>query len=145
MLPLLCHPFERVLLQRIISFRQRHGLLARHVKCCHSNPVHHIHGVSCAEVWHTAVLQAFKPFLDPFIDALFNSLTCGQQTTAAAAGEFVGQVRDLLGPNIWAGRLTEEQRSAQASSPHVPPPTGVFLFQRLLLPRTAVPADRNSI
>ena len=69
-------------------------------------------------------MQTFKQYLEPFIEPVFDSLTCGQQTTAAAAGEFVGKVRDLLGPNIWAGRLTQEQQQAQASSPHVPPPAG---------------------
>lgn len=71
-------------------------------------------------------MQTFKQYLEPFIEPVFDSLTCGQQTTAAAAGEFIGQVRDLLGPNIWAGRLTQEQQHAQASSPHVPPPAGNY-------------------
>ncbi|DBA94489.1 hypothetical protein WJX77_006689 [Trebouxia sp. C0004] len=70
--------------------------------------------------------RAFKPYLEPFIEPLFDSLTCGQQTTAAAAGEFIGQVRDLLGPNIWAGRLSSEQQAAQTQSPHVPPPAGQY-------------------
>lgn len=69
-------------------------------------------------------MQTFKQYLELFIAPLFDSLTSGQQTTAAAAGEFIGQVRDLLGPNIWAGRLTPEQQQAQAASPHVPPPAG---------------------
>lgn len=69
-------------------------------------------------------MQTFKQYLELFIDPVFDSLTSGQQTTAAAAGEFIGQVRDLLGPNIWAGRLTHEQQQAQASSPHMPPPSG---------------------
>lgn len=73
-------------------------------------------------------MQIFKQYLEPFIEPLFGSLTCGQQTTAAAAGEFIGQVRDLLGPNIWAGRLTEVQQQSQASSPHVPPPSGELLL-----------------
>ncbi len=70
------------------------------------------------------MLQTFKPYLEPFIEPVFDSLTSGQQTTAAAAGEFIGQVRDLLGPNIWAGRLSVEQQTAQAQSPHIPPPAG---------------------
>ena len=69
-------------------------------------------------------MQTFKQYLELFIDPVFDSLSSGQQTTAAAAGEFIGQVRDLLGPNIWAGRLTYEQQQTQASSPHVPPPSG---------------------
>ena len=82
-------------------------------------------GCFCADRFSSLTgSQAFKPHLEPFIEPVFDSLTCGQQTTAAAAGEFIGQVRDLLGPNIWAGRLTQEQQQAQASSPHVPPPTG---------------------
>ena len=69
-------------------------------------------------------MQTFKQYLELFIAPVFDSLTSGQQTTAAAAGEFIGQVRDLVGPNIWAGRLTPEQQQAQAASPHVPPPVG---------------------
>lgn len=69
-------------------------------------------------------MQTFKQYLELFIAPVFDSLTCGQQTTAAAAGEFIGQVRDQLGPNIWAGRLTPEQQQAQGASPHVPPPAG---------------------
>ena len=76
-------------------------------------------------------MQTFKRYLEAFIEPVFDSLTCGQQTTAAAAGEFIGQVRDLLGPNIWAGRLSQEQRQSQASSPHVPPPTGMARSLRL--------------
>ena len=77
-------------------------------------------------------MQTFKQHLEPFIEPLFDSLDCGQQTTAAAAGEFAGQVRDLLGPNIWAGRLTQQQQHLQAGSPHVPPPAGKFTFYPLL-------------
>lgn len=84
-------------------------------------------------------LQAFKPFLEPFIAPLFDSLTCGQQTTAAAAGEFVGQVRDLLGPNIWGGRLTQEQQAAQISSPHVPPPSGELFDPMRAQPASLLP------
>ena len=73
-------------------------------------------------------MQTFKQYVELFIAPVFDSLTSGQQTTAAAAGEFIGQVRDQLGPNIWAGRLTPEQQQAQAASPHVPPPAGGSSF-----------------
>jgi hypothetical protein len=38
----------------------------------------------------------------------------------------VGALRDLVGPSIFAGRLSQEQRAAMAASPDVPPPGGRF-------------------
>ncbi|KAL3162831.1 hypothetical protein ABBQ32_009285 [Trebouxia sp. C0010 RCD-2024] len=92
-------------------------------------------------IMHALGKRTFKQYLELFIDPVFDSLTSGQQTTAAAAGEFIGQVRDLLGPNIWAGRLTHEQQQAQASSPHMPPPSGKYA--RVATHSTSTPASHT--
>ncbi|KAK9823094.1 hypothetical protein WJX72_000228 [[Myrmecia] bisecta] len=70
--------------------------------------------------------QVIKPHLELFIPALFQCLTCGHQLCQAAAGRCLGELRDLLGPRIFAGRLTDEQNAAMAASPDVPPPSGCY-------------------
>ncbi|PSC73633.1 ARM repeat-containing [Micractinium conductrix] len=70
--------------------------------------------------------KVFKPFLDEFLDPLFRSLTCGNRLCEAAAGRCIGSLRDLIGPGIFAGRLSEQQRHLLESSPDVPPPGGRF-------------------
>jgi hypothetical protein len=58
---------------------------------------------------------------------MFDGLVCGHQLCAAAAGQCLGSLRDLLGPRILAGRLTEEQQRLMQASPDVPLPSGRFV------------------
>ena len=71
-------------------------------------------------------MQAFKPHLAPFLEPLFASLQGGHGRAQVAAGACISQLRDMLGPNIWAGRLTEEWLQAQKQSPYVMPVAGRF-------------------
>ena len=66
--------------------------------------------------------KAFKQHLELFLGALFVDLACGHQLAEVAAGKCLGALRDLVGPSILAGRLTEEQRELMARSVNVPPP-----------------------
>lgn len=68
--------------------------------------------------------QAYKPHLQAFLDPLFATLACDHQLARAAAGDCVGFLRDDLGPGIFSGRLTEEQRAGMEASPDVPRPAG---------------------
>ncbi|KAI7841245.1 hypothetical protein COHA_005082 [Chlorella ohadii] len=70
--------------------------------------------------------KVFKPYLEDFLGPLFRSLTCGHRLCEAAAGRCIGALRDLIGPNIFAGRLSDDQRQLMQSSPDVPPPAGLF-------------------
>ncbi|KAL4425118.1 hypothetical protein ABPG77_008223 [Micractinium sp. CCAP 211/92] len=70
--------------------------------------------------------KVFKPHLDEFLGPLFRSLACGHRLCEAAAGRCIGALRDLIGPGIFAGRLSDEQRRLMESSPDVPPPAGRF-------------------
>ena len=56
--------------------------------------------------------RAFKPYLEEFIDPMFRGLVCGHRLCEAAAGQCIGKLRDWMGPAIFAGRLSEEQRRA---------------------------------
>jgi hypothetical protein len=70
--------------------------------------------------------KEFKPHLEPFLEPLFRGLGCGHRLCEVAAGRCVGRLRDLVGPGVFAGRLTEEQRAAMEASADVPPPGGVY-------------------
>jgi hypothetical protein len=67
---------------------------------------------------------AFKPHLQAFVDPLFAGLECGHRLTEVAAGRAAARLRDLVGPGIFAGRLSDAQRAALAASADVPPPVG---------------------
>lgn len=71
--------------------------------------------------------RAFKPHLQEFLEPLFRGLTCGHRLCEAAAGKCIGRMRDMVGPGIFAGRLTEEQRAAMAASDDVPPASGALV------------------
>lgn len=73
-------------------------------------------------------MQAFKPYIELFLEPMFRCLSCENQLCRAAAGNCLGRFRDELGPRIFAGRLTQEQQAVMASSPDVPPPSGATLF-----------------
>ncbi|MEW5302135.1 MAG: hypothetical protein WDW36_004944 [Sanguina aurantia] len=60
--------------------------------------------------------RVFKPFLDPFLDALFLDLAHGSDLTACAAGHCAAVFRDLLGPAILAGRCTPEHSEAEGEA-----------------------------
>uniref|UniRef100_A0A061QRH4 Arm repeat-containing protein n=1 Tax=Tetraselmis sp. GSL018 TaxID=582737 RepID=A0A061QRH4_9CHLO len=65
--------------------------------------------------------KAFKPYVEMLLDPMFHSLSCGHQLAEVAAGECIGAIRDLLGPNIFAGRLSDQQQ-LEMSNPNIPPP-----------------------
>ena len=66
-------------------------------------------------------LQAFKPHLEAFLPLLFAGLASGHQLSEAAAGNCLGRLRDWLGPNIFASRLSPDQQSLMLNR-LVPPP-----------------------
>jgi hypothetical protein len=66
--------------------------------------------------------RAFKEHLELFLGALFLDLACGHQLAEVAAGKCLGALRDLIGPSVFAGRLTEEQREVMGSNINVPAP-----------------------
>lgn len=66
--------------------------------------------------------REFKRHLERFLGPLFSDLKCGHQLSEVAAGTCIGQIRDFLGPRIFAGRLADAQRAAMASDANVPPP-----------------------
>ena len=55
---------------------------------------------------------------------LFRSLECDNQLCKAAAGQCIGAIRDCIGPGIFAGRLTAEQKAGMEASQDVPPVAG---------------------
>ena len=57
---------------------------------------------------------------------LFRSLACQNQLCRAAAGRCVGAIRDCIGPGIFGGRLTEEQKAIMERSQDVPPLAGTI-------------------
>lgn len=68
--------------------------------------------------------NAFKAYLELFLDPLFHlGLTCGHRLCEVAAGQCIGQLRDLIGPGIFAGRLNEDQRRILNSSHDIPQST----------------------
>lgn len=75
--------------------------------------------------------QVFKRHMDALLEPLFASLACEHQLCRAAAGKCIGQLRDFVGPGIWAGHLTEGQATAMARSPDVPAPAGECLSATL--------------
>ncbi len=88
--------------------------------------------------------QLLKRHLEPFLKPLFDDLAATAAAAAgggggglaissaitttpqveAAAGKAVGALRDLLGANIFAARLTEAQRAVLATSDAIPAPQG---------------------
>ncbi|KAK9841641.1 hypothetical protein WJX74_009256 [Apatococcus lobatus] len=62
-----------------------------------------------------------KPHLAAFLPLLFAGLTSGHQLCEAAAGNCLGQLRDWLGPNIFASRLSPHQERLMLNR-HISPP-----------------------
>ena len=65
--------------------------------------------------------RAFKSHLEEILPPAFRALTSGHQLAEFAAGQCLGFIRDMIGPNILAGRLSEEQAALLRTSPLVPP------------------------
>jgi len=82
--------------------------------------------------------KVFKPYLEPLLEPMFRCLTCGHQLAEVAAGECIGAVRDMLGPNIFAGRLTDDQQDLMRTNRNIPPEGG--LAAGCLPGRGAMPA-----
>jgi hypothetical protein len=68
--------------------------------------------------------KAFKPYLEEFLQPMFQSLSCGHRLCEAAAGQCIGKLRDLIGPGIFEGRLDEDQKQLLHTSNDIPPPQG---------------------
>lgn len=66
--------------------------------------------------------KAFKPHLEAFLQPMFRGVECGHRLCEAAAGRCIGDLRDIIGPNIFAGRLDDGMIRLMAQSPSVPPP-----------------------
>lgn len=67
--------------------------------------------VPCGYFYHLLLwLQLFKPHFQAFLPLLFAGLVSGHQLCEAAAGNCLGQLRDWLGPNIFASRLSPDQQ-----------------------------------
>eukprot|EP01024_Parvocaulis_polyphysoides_P024785 TRINITY_DN22627_c0_g1_i2.p3 TRINITY_DN22627_c0_g1~~TRINITY_DN22627_c0_g1_i2.p3 ORF type:complete len:114 (+),score=7.00 TRINITY_DN22627_c0_g1_i2:102-443(+) len=64
--------------------------------------------------------KKFKPYLEQFLPPLFNTLHVEHQLARVAAGKAIGFLRDFYGPNILAGRLTEEQNRELQSNQNIP-------------------------
>eukprot|EP00850_Spirogloea_muscicola_P019293 SM000187S03910 [mRNA] locus=s187:114336:121099:- [translate_table: standard] len=64
--------------------------------------------------------RPFKQYLDLFVEPLFFALSCGQRAAEVAAEECLQKLQALIGPSIFAGRLTDEQRAILSSRPAVP-------------------------
>eukprot|EP00850_Spirogloea_muscicola_P014971 SM000111S18794 [mRNA] locus=s111:183250:196627:+ [translate_table: standard] len=64
--------------------------------------------------------RPFKQYLDIFIEPLFFALSCGQRAAEVAAEECLQKLQALIGPSIFAARLTDEQRAILSSRPPVP-------------------------
>lgn len=77
--------------------------------------------------------QVFKRHMDDLLAPLFGSLGCEHQLCRAAAGRCIGQLRDFVGPGIWAGHLTDDQAAAMARSPDIPAPAGDTARQKHFL------------
>ncbi|KDD72818.1 hypothetical protein H632_c2859p0 [Helicosporidium sp. ATCC 50920] len=73
-----------------------------------------------------AGLRRFKTHLELFLPELFRGLQCGHPLTEAAAASCAGGLRDLLGPGVWDGRLSPEQRELMRRSALVPEPRGRY-------------------
>jgi len=63
--------------------------------------------------------QSFKRHLELLLDPLCASLNSGHMGEEAAAGFFVSELMQFIGPNILLGRMTEEQATIIKNSPHV--------------------------
>lgn len=61
----------------------------------------------------------FKSHLELFLDPLFKDLHCGHRLCEAAAGQSLSQLRRLIGPGVFAGRLTKEQQELMDRSQFV--------------------------
>ncbi|CAG9464545.1 unnamed protein product [Pedinophyceae sp. YPF-701] len=84
--------------------------------------------VHCFNLWDTIWKQIpaiadhlgkrrFKPHVAALVGPAFRALSCGRPLTEAHAAQAIGHMRDMLGPNIFAGRLNDEQlRQMQASA-----------------------------
>ena len=68
--------------------------------------------------------KKFKPYLNEFLDPMFKSLTCGHRLCESAAGYCIAQIRDFIGPGIFEGRLTDDQKSILHINQDIPPPKG---------------------
>ena len=68
--------------------------------------------------------KAFKPYLEEFLQPMFQGLSCGHRLCEAAAGQCIGKIRDLIGPGIFQGRLDNEQKDLLLACPDIPPPQG---------------------
>lgn len=51
-----------------------------------------------------------KKHVESFLYSLFRDLECGHQLCEVSAGHCIAKIRDYLGPGIFFGRLTEDQR-----------------------------------
>ena len=76
--------------------------------------------------------KAFKPYLEEFIGPMFRGLSCGHRLCEAAAGRCIGELRDLIGPGIFEGRLDSEQKALLHSAPEIPMPKGPLAGGRSL-------------
>jgi len=67
--------------------------------------------------------QRFKAELPEFVEPMFRCLTSEHRLCQVAAGLCIAQIRDLLGPRIFEGRLNEEQRRLLHEHPDIPSST----------------------
>jgi len=70
--------------------------------------------------------KAFKPYLEEFLEPMFRGLASGHRLCEAAAGRCIGEIRDLIGPGIFEGRLSDDQKHAMRTSHDVPRPKGAL-------------------
>ncbi|KAG7667191.1 hypothetical protein NADE_003012 [Nannochloris sp. 'desiccata'] len=68
--------------------------------------------------------KSFKPYLEEFLQPVFQGLRCGHRLCEAAAGQCIGKLRDLIGPGIFEGRLDDDQKILLHTSSDIPPPQG---------------------
>lgn len=66
--------------------------------------------------------KAFKPYLDSFLEPMFNDLKCDHQLCECAAGKCVAAFRDMLGAKIFAGRLDSQQLRELDQNQNIPAP-----------------------
>jgi hypothetical protein len=61
----------------------------------------------------------FKPYLELFIDPLFQALTCGQRLSESASSYCISKLCTFIGPNIFKARLNSSQLAIMESSSFV--------------------------
>lgn len=66
--------------------------------------------------------KAFKPYLDPFLEAMFFDLKCDHPLCECAAGKCIAAFRDMLGTKIFAGRLDTVQLRELDQNQNIPAP-----------------------